>query len=74
MVASKYIKINKKPVIGIYEPLKIKNLEEMIYSWRIKARERGIGELFILANLNIYPFKNFQKLYLIIFQFLEELC
>ena len=62
LVDSKYIKINKKPVIGIYEPLKIKNLEEMIKSWRIKAREREIGELFILANLNIYPFKNFQKL------------
>ena len=62
LVSSKYIKINKKPVIGIYEPLKIKNLEEMIKSWRIKARERVIGELFILANLNIYPFKNFQKL------------
>ena len=61
IIDSKYIKINEKPVIGIYEPLKIKNLEDMIYNWRIKAREKGIGELFILANLNIYPFKNFQK-------------
>ena len=72
LVASKYIKINKKPVIGIYEPLKIKNLEEMIKSWRIKARKIGIGELFILANLNIYPFKNFQKLYPNVFNGLYE--
>ena len=72
LVDLKYIKINEKPVIGIYEPLKIKNLEDMIYNWRIKARERGIGELFILANINIYPFKNFQELELNTFNGLYE--
>ena len=61
LVNSKYIKINEKPVIGIYDPFKIKNLKDMIYNWRMKAKERGIGELFILANINIYPLKTFQK-------------
>ena len=62
IIDSKYIKINEKPVIGIYEPLKIKNL----------AREKGIGELFILANLNIYPFDNFKKYALNVFNGLYE--
>ena len=55
---SRYIKINNNPIIGIYNPLKIKKIDEVIFNWRKKSRELGIGEIFILADINIKKFKN----------------
>ena len=46
----RYIKINGKHVIGIYEPLKIKNKIEFISTWRKKSKEFGIGELYIIVR------------------------
>jgi len=37
--------------------LKIKKIEEVIFTWRKKSREYGIGEIFILADINIKKFK-----------------
>ena len=48
----RYIKIKNKPVLGLYEPFKIPNLNETIRIWRKKSREYGIGEIFILVCLN----------------------
>jgi len=52
LMDNRYIKINNKPVLGIYEPFKIKNLNETIKKLREKANENEIGELFILICLN----------------------
>ena len=48
----RYIKINNKPALGIYEPFEITNLNEMIKNFREKSKEYGIGEIFILVCLN----------------------
>ena len=55
---SRYIKINEKPVIGINKVLEIKNYKDMIRIWREKALEYGIGEIYILINLNNYNIEN----------------
>jgi hypothetical protein len=47
----RYIKINNKPALGIYEPFEITNLNEMIKNFREKSKEYGIGEIFILVCL-----------------------
>ena len=60
LIDSRYIRINEKPVIGVFNPMRIKHLENVIVNWRIKAREKGIGEIFILVNFNSYIFKDLQ--------------
>ena len=49
----RYIRIDGKPVIGIYDSKKIPQLYEIILLWRKKAKELKIGELYIISNLNI---------------------
>ena len=44
----KYIKINKKSVLGIYEPLAIPYLQNYLLKLRKFAIENKIGELYIL--------------------------
>ena len=58
----RYIRINEKLVIGIYEPKKIPNLEKDLSIWRKKAREFGIGELYIICALNQYEIKDFDNM------------
>jgi hypothetical protein len=48
----RYIKINNKPALGIYEPFEIKKLSKMIRNIREKSQEYKIGEIFILVCLN----------------------
>ena len=48
LVDFRYIKINKKPALGIYEPEKISKLEEIVEFLRKKSKEFGIGEIFII--------------------------
>ena len=55
----RYIKINGKPIIGLYKPENIPNLNNTILSWREKAREFGIKDLFIIGALN---YNNSQEL------------
>jgi len=52
LIDSRYIKINNKSVLGLYEPNKIPKLKKTIQIWRKKAIEYEIGELFILVRLN----------------------
>ena len=54
---TRYIKIKEKLLIGIYQPKMIKNLKNIIIIWRKKARKIGLGELFIIVNLNINNYK-----------------
>ena len=49
---SRYIKINGKPVIGIYDYLNIKNITNTIKIWRKNSLKYKIGEIYILINLN----------------------
>lgn len=67
----RYIKINEKAIIGIYEPMKIPKIDETLLIWRKKAREYGIGELYIIVTLNQFKIKDFNNMTLIdaIYQF-----
>ena len=58
----RYIKIDEKPVIGLYEPTKIPKLQKTMKTWREKSRELGIGEIYILICINHYKIEDFQKL------------
>ena len=56
LMDERYIKINQKKVIGLYEPKKIPNLSEAMRIWREKSREFGIGEIFILVTQKRYNY------------------
>ena len=58
----RYIKIDKKPVLGLYEPSKIPNLQNTMTIWREKSKELGIGEIFILICINKNKTQDFQDL------------
>ena len=62
VIDERYIKINDKPVIGIYEPFNIPNLKETLLIWRNKSKEIGIGEIYIIFCITSYRFKNFKDL------------
>ena len=62
VIDKRYIKIDNKPVIGLYEPKKIPNLQETIMIWRKESREIGIGEIFILISINNYNIIDFHNL------------
>ena len=46
----RYIRIEHKPAIGIYNPEAIPNLKESILLWREISQNLGIGEIFIIAS------------------------
>ena len=52
LIDQRYITIKEKPVLGLYEPYKIPNLNHTINIWRQKSKELGIGEIFILICIN----------------------
>lgn len=58
----RYIKINNKPVIGLYEPFSIPKLNDTIRIWRKKSKEYGIGEIFILISINGHDINKIQNL------------
>ena len=61
-IDNRYIKINRKPIIGIYEASKIPNINETIFIWRTKAKEYEIGEIYILVTLNKETVEYFQNM------------
>ena len=67
LIDKRYIKIDKKPIIGIYYPKKIPELKEKILKMRQKARELKIGELHIIYakrdNLDSYYNNSFDGAY-----------
>lgn len=48
----RYIKLNGRPIIGIYSPTKIENINSVITELREKAKVIGIDNIFILGYLN----------------------
>ena len=62
LIDKRYIKIKDKPIIGIYEPKKILNLNKTIAIWRKTSIEIGLGELYIMVCLNQEKFEFFQKM------------
>ena len=61
-IDNRYIKINGKPIIGIYEVSKIPNINETIFIWRQKAKEYKIGEIYILVTLNSQTIEYYQNM------------
>ena len=61
LLDERYIKINGKYVLGLYEPFKIPNLRDFISIWREKSKEYGIGELYIIVTLNTNKIENIEK-------------
>jgi lipopolysaccharide biosynthesis protein len=51
LIDRRYIKIDNRPVIGLYEPFDIPQLKKTIKIWREKSLEYGIGGIFILVCL-----------------------
>lgn len=51
LIDKRYIRINQKSVLGIYEQKKIQNLQHIIKLLKLKAKEIGLGELFIIVFL-----------------------
>ena len=62
IIDERYIKINSKPILGIYEPKKIPNLSNAISIWREESKNMGIGELYIIACLNTYNFDEMKNI------------
>lgn len=46
----RYIKVDDKPLIMVYNPDEIPDYENMIEVWRQTARDLGIGELYIVQK------------------------
>jgi len=51
LVSEKYIRINSNPILYITNPLIYQNLNEFLLILRKKARENGIGDIFIISLL-----------------------
>ena len=62
IIDKRYIKINGKPIIGIYEPRKIPNIQRTVFTWREKSKEYGIGEIYIIVCLNDGNFEEYEKI------------
>ena len=62
LIDYRYIKINNRPVIGLYEPFNVPQLNKTITIWREKSKEYGIGEIFILISVNKYDIRKIQDL------------
>ena len=62
LIDKRYIRIDDKPILGLYEPNKVPNLREVIKIWRQKSRQFGIGEIFILISINYNKLEKFQNL------------
>ena len=52
LIDHRYIKINNKPLLGIYDPFDLTHLNQTIQKFREKCKEYGIGDIFILVCLN----------------------
>lgn len=49
----RYIKIDNKPVIIVYNPKQIPNFKELCENWRKYANELGIGEIYIMSKCDL---------------------
>ncbi|MCL2080426.1 MAG: glycoside hydrolase family 99-like domain-containing protein, partial [Oscillospiraceae bacterium] len=49
MKDARYIRVNSKPMLAVYDAGRIPNIEETLREWRAYCREAKIGEIHILA-------------------------
>lgn len=49
----RYIRIDGKPVIMIYNPYQIPDIKKLCESWRLEAKKQGIGEIVIWCKNNL---------------------
>lgn len=57
---SRYIKIDGKPLIMVYNPKEIPNFSELVRNWRKIAREENIGEIYICSKCDLAD-ENFEN-------------
>ncbi len=50
---SRYIRIDGKPLLLIYNPTEIPNFKETVALWRKTALEEGIGDLYLLSKCDL---------------------
>jgi len=62
IIDRRYIKINDKPIIGLYEPKKVPNISRTISIWRETSKKIWLGEIFIIACLNDNNYKEMKDL------------
>ena len=64
-----YIKIKKKPILAIYEPLEIPNLSIFLSDLRKYSKNKGINNILILGTMNEIEDLNYIKLFDYCFEF-----
>lgn len=55
LISPKYIKIQNKPIVGIYDPSSIPEIKTFLVKLREEARKQEIGEIYILAPSERIP-------------------
>ena len=58
MLDDRYIKIDGKPVLIVYKIHSIPDIIDTLEKWRNRAREIGIGEIFIISAINPFTLKD----------------
>lgn len=51
---NRYIKIDNKPVIGLYAPKDIPDVNKMIEHWNMMAKENGFNGIYIIESVNTF--------------------
>lgn len=71
IIDKRYITINDRSILGLYEPTKIPNLSKIISIWRKEAKILKIGKLYIIACLNNYNYEEMKntKLFNAVYEF-----
>ena len=55
LTSPNYIKINNKPVLGIYDPSAIPEVKNFLFELRKESRLQEIGEIYILSPAGKIP-------------------
>ncbi len=55
LISPKYIKIQNKPLVGIYDPASIPEVKSFLVELRKEARKQEIGEIYILSPADRIP-------------------
>lgn len=45
----RYMRIDGKALLAVYRPMQMENFPEVVQAWRDRARQAGVGELYVLA-------------------------
>ena len=55
LISPIYIKIENKPIVGIYDPSSIPEIKTFLVKLRLEARKQDIGQIYILAPTERIP-------------------